>query len=229
MPYPKKDWITINVVCKNSQLTHNFVVKASCCYDLENAPADWQHLSTEQMIDHLRQMLEVNAIVRSADPIVVLIIDEMTQLQNFSDALLHTFHETLSAHMHFGHSIRKRMEQKIQLCGFQSFGEWQPNVFDQKGVGSEGRENWLVVACKHPMSHSLEISNYQVIEEELSDETGWDSLYQRHWAYGSVDVLIVDPSIHKDYCEKLIVRLETYTMLDESHWTILDMEMGNEE
>ena len=235
MPYPTKDWITISVT-NNSQLTHNFIVKASCCYDLESSPADWKHLSTDQMVDHVRQMLEVNAIVRSADPIVILIIDEMTQLRNFSDDLLRHFFDALGGHYYFDHKIRQRMGLKTQRAGFQKWGDWQPNVADRKGVGSEARGNWLVVASKHPGSHSLDISNFQVIAKELSESTDWseddwESIYQLHWAYGSVDLIVVDASnpVLKTYTDGLLERLDKYCMLDESHWTILDMEMGNEE
>lgn len=108
----------------------------------------------------------------------------------------------------------------------RTFKEFQPTGFDAKGLGSEGREDWLVIIGTNRDADCLTRSNWEVITKDVTrynDQGGCEILRFGHWACGWFEILIVEPNTPRArLAEKWLAALEVYPVADEYHFSDLE-------
>jgi hypothetical protein len=117
---------------------------------------------------------------------------------------------------------------------FTKFCEFQPTAFDQKGMGAEGFEDWLVMPIAHHRdSNTLEESNFTVMHEsfeKIDPEEEHHHVHRfGHWANGWFEILVFDGSKKeiRERADALCELRELHIILDEGHWSALELEYGN--
>jgi hypothetical protein len=117
---------------------------------------------------------------------------------------------------------------------FQRFADYRPTAMDQRGLGADGQEDWLVV----PMSRQPKIST-------LLEDSNWDALvalieaadpesedheihYFGHWT-SDFEIIVVRPhSAAHVAAADAICALSEYLVLDESDYSERESEAAYE-
>ncbi len=102
----------------------------------------------------------------------------------------------------------------------QTYAQFQPTVFDRRGVACDDRQDWLVVPVAHNRdSCCLDRSNFQVALGLLGGEGDTVEVHRfGHWACGWFDVLLVHPDREREVVA-IGERLDNYPILDEDHFS----------
>lgn len=95
------------------------------------------------------------------------------------------------------------------------------------------RPDWLVVLARTRDSGALERSNFECAETLLRAEAADDVAVERssHWAVGWVDYIVINPANQKlvEFAqENIIDAMESYPVLDESHFSNEETEEANQ-
>lgn len=109
----------------------------------------------------------------------------------------------------------------------QTFSEFQPTVFDPKGVFLKNQSDWLVLsATRNRDSGVLPNSNFDKALEMLGGE-GKNVEVKRfgHWGHGWFEVIIVRPgTAEADTAEEIEACLEEYPTLDDEALSLAQHE-----
>lgn len=116
----------------------------------------------------------------------------------------------------------------------QTFGQFRPNGFDARGLGSAGREDWLVVGVSRTRdSGPLAESNFACTVREIrkaaqadEDEAGdWSIERFGHWGPGWFEIIVVRPGTEAArVAQEISDALEDYPVVDEDDFSEREWE-----
>ena len=113
----------------------------------------------------------------------------------------------------------------------QTFSKYSPTPFDTKGIGSDSRENWLVVPVIQTRdSGPFEHSNFAVALEMLGGESDTVEVHCfNHWGPGWFEIIVVDPeSPQATIAHEIEASLEDYPLLDDEDHSSREYEAYQE-
>jgi len=100
----------------------------------------------------------------------------------------------------------------------QTYSEYAPTGFDDRGIVLDDRQKWLVVPVgQNRDSGCLDLSNFQTALEMLGDESETVEVHRfGHWACGWLEIIIVAPdSEAQAKAQEIQDSLENYPVLDD--------------
>jgi hypothetical protein len=124
-----------------------------------------------------------------------------------------------------------KLNKKEGSC-MKRYKEFQPTLFDPKGICLEDKQEWFVVPVSQTRdSGCLSRSNFHVALELLGEESETVEVHRfGHWGPGWFEIIIVNPSdLGKvKIAEKIEKSLEEYPVLNDSHFSAMKWEEAAE-
>jgi hypothetical protein len=111
----------------------------------------------------------------------------------------------------------------------QTFSEYQPTSFDGVGLGSDGKEDWLVLPMgRNRDSLPLDESNFHCALEHMGGESELVEIANfGHWACGWFEIIIVHPDL-TEKAEQLASDFADYPVVNEEDWSRREWEWKND-
>ena len=102
----------------------------------------------------------------------------------------------------------------------QTYGEYRPTQFDQRGLGLPDQQNWIVAPVSRTRdSGPLSESNFHSVLKALGGESETVEVHRfGHWGPGWFEVIIVHPDRLAEV-EEIEGVLENYPVFDDSDFS----------
>ena len=122
----------------------------------------------------------------------------------------------------------------------QTYTDFQPTGFDQKGLNLDSQQNWLVLPTgRNRDSDSLQESNFQTALDLLGGESDNVEVCSfNHWACGWFEIIIINPynpckntaflPEHLKTAYNIESDLEDYPVLDEQDYSERQWQQGTD-
>jgi hypothetical protein len=113
----------------------------------------------------------------------------------------------------------------------QTYSQFRPTAFDSRGICLPEKQAWLVAPCSvNRDSDVLTRSNWQCQLRALGGESETVEVHRfGHWGPGWFEIVIIDPAATDKVkiAEEIEAALEGYPVIDEQHFSELEMEEAN--
>ncbi len=109
----------------------------------------------------------------------------------------------------------------------ETYSNYSPTAFDDKGIVLDDRQNWLVLPCgQNRDSEALDLSNFENALEILGGESETVEVHRfGHWACGWIEIIIVQPDT-EEHSKALEIEsaLENYPVLNDEDFSAREYE-----